>query len=238
MNMPEVPSTERVTSPGFEPSEKLSEAVLRHIARDIAEGRLQPNQHLAELKLCDELGVSRSPVREAIHRLAAEGLVVLVPRKGAFVADLSPKGVSDVFAVRGQLEALTAQIAAQKATAADVAELEAINRRCVEAVDAEDFSAFFEHNDAFHRSLGDIAGNEYLQSVRNSAAARTYRPLFLYLSSIAHLRASTDDHEELIRAIAAGRDADAEQIIRRHLENARREAVGLVEHARQPSPDS
>jgi DNA-binding GntR family transcriptional regulator len=225
----------RVTSPGFQPSEKLSEAVLRHIAADIVAGRLKPNQHLAELKLCEELGVSRSPVREAIHRLAVEGLVVLVPRKGAFVADLSAKEVSDVFEVRRELEALTARLAATKATPRDVAELEAVNRLCSEAAGANNYTEFFDHNDAFHRSVGDIGGNDYLQQLRQAAAMRTFRPLFLYLSSPGHMLGSVREHDELIRAIADGRAADAERIVRGHLDNARREAMALVEQARQTS---
>jgi DNA-binding GntR family transcriptional regulator len=229
---------DRVTSPGFQPSEKLSEAVLRHIAGDIVAGRLKPNQHLAELKLCEELGVSRSPVREAIHRLAVEGLVVLVPRKGAFVADLSAKEVSDVFEVRSELEALTARLAAAKATPRDVAELEAVNRRCAEAAEAESFAEFFDHNDAFHRSVGDIAGNDYLQQLRQAAATRTFRPLFLYLSSPEHMLSSVREHDELIGAIAAGRAADAERTVRGHLDSARREAIALVEQARQTSAGS
>jgi DNA-binding GntR family transcriptional regulator len=222
---------EPVTSPGFAPSQTLAEAVLQHIARDIVEGRLAPGQRLGEVALSDELGVSRSPVREAIRRLAAEGLVELVPRKGAFVASLTAKEVTDVFAVRIELEALSTRLAATLASESDIAELEAINRRCAMAVEAGESSAFFEHNDALHRAIGDIARNEYLQWMRSAASARTFRPLFMHLSSTLHLRQSTAEHAELIAAIAARTPDDAEQAIRHHLENSMREAAKLVEAA-------
>ncbi len=223
--------TDAIASPGFVPSQTLAEAVLQHIARDIVEGHLVPGQHLGEVALSEQLGVSRSPVREAIRRLVAEGLVDLLPRKGAFVAALSAKEVADVFAVRIELEALSARLAAALATETDVAELEAINRRCAMAVEAKDPSAFFEHNDALHRAIGDISGNDYLQRMRSAASARTFRPLFLYLSSPFHLRQSTVEHAELISAIAAREPAAAEQAIRCHLENSMREAEQLVEAA-------
>jgi DNA-binding GntR family transcriptional regulator len=219
----------RVTSPGFESTETLAEAILRHLARDIVEGRLRPGQHLVELQLCEELGASRSPVREAIHRLAAEGLVDLVPRKGAFVAELTGKEVVDVFEVRAQLERLSARLAADHANEEDVARLDAINRQCAAATQAEDFAAFFERNGAFHREIAAIAGNAYLQRVHQAAAARTFRPLFLYLSSPDHLRGSIVDHDALVEAIARRDGPRAERLMERHLRKAMEEASRLVE---------
>ena len=222
----------RLISAGFEPTEKLAEAVLRHISQDIVEGRLEPGQHLPELRVCEELGVSRSPVREAIQRLAAEGLVEVVPRRGAFVADLSPSEVGDVFEVRANLEALSARLAADVATESDVDELRAINQECVDAVDENDFSAFFERNDAFHRAIAGITGNAYLQRVRQAAAARTYRPLFLHLSNVDHLRTSVAEHAELVTAIEQRASAQAGRIAQEHLDHAMREAKSLVQKAR------
>jgi DNA-binding GntR family transcriptional regulator len=221
-------STERATSPGFVPSEKLAEAVLRHLSRDIVEGRLRPGMHLVETQLCEELGVSRSPLREAIHRLAAEGLVEILPRKGAYVATLTHQDVADVFAVRAQLERLTARLAAERATEADVMELERLNRQCVSAVQRGDVNGFFKANDAFHAEVARLASNAYLAQLRHAAAQRTYRPLFLYLSNTAHLDRSNRDHEALIEAIGRGDGAAADRLMAAHLRSAEREALRLL----------
>jgi DNA-binding GntR family transcriptional regulator len=218
-------SAERASSPGFVPTEKLAEAVLRHLARDIVEGRLRPGRHLVETQLCEELGVSRSPLREAIHRLAAEGLVDIIPRKGAFVATLTERDINDVFAVRAQLERLAARLAAQRATAADVEELRRQNEQCVAAVEAGDVNAFFMANDAFHAQLARIASNDYLAQLQHAAAQRTYRPLFLYLSTTDHLDRSNQDHAALIEEIAAGHAGRAERLMADHLKSAEGEAV-------------
>lgn len=221
-------TSQRASSPGFVPTEKLAEAVLRHLSRDIVEGRLRPGRHLVETQLCEELGVSRSPLREAIYRLAAEGLVELVPRKGAFVATITEKDMSDVFAVRSQLERLAARLSAQRATADDVENLVRLNDRCIAAVEARDGNEFFMANDAFHAEIARIASNDYLSQLQHAAAQRTYRALFLYLSSTDHLDRSNRDHEALIEAIAAGHGGRADRLMADHLRSAEREALRLL----------
>jgi DNA-binding GntR family transcriptional regulator len=211
------------------PTEKLAEAVLRHLARDIVEGRLKPGEHLVEVRLSEELGVSRSPLREAIHRLAAEGLITLVPRKGAFVADLSAKDLRDVFAVRAQLERLTARLAAERAAPEAIDELRGLNEECAGAVATGDVTAFFEHNDAFHSGIARAADNAYLRELQRVAAQRTFRPLFLYLSNTEHLDGSIRDHDELIQAIATRDGKRAENVMLAHLDAAEQEALRLLD---------
>jgi len=228
---PAHPEAERFTSDGFTPTEKLAEAVLRHLARDIIAGRLRPRQRLIEERLSEELGVSRSPVREAIHRLAAEGLVDLVARRGAFVADLTPDEVSDVFAVRAQLERFSARLAARHASAREVEGLRAHNSACARVLASADLAGFFEHNDAFHRALAALSRNAYLQRVRQAAASRTFRPLFLYLSSAEHVAGSIDEHEGVVAAIEAHDEDLADQLMARHLENSQDHALRLLAQA-------
>jgi DNA-binding GntR family transcriptional regulator len=206
----------------------LSEAIFRQVGRAIVEGRLQPNERLIEARLCRAFGCSRSPLREAIRMLAAEGLVTLSPRRGARVAELTQKTVSDVFAVRLLLEGLAARLAAEHRSDADVAELHELNRKMRMAVRAGDSATFFKMNTSFHRAIARIGRNAYLATLQESAADRSLLPLFLFLSDFRHFGDAVSAHDQIIRAIEEGDAAGAARSMHRHLEAIHLEAERLV----------
>jgi DNA-binding GntR family transcriptional regulator len=215
-------------SAGYVASEKLAEGVLRHLSRDIVSGVLAPGQRLLELQLAAELGVSRSPVREAIHRLATEGLVEIRPRRGAFVATLTPKDLEDVFDVRQQLERMAAGLAASTGTAR-VAELRAADAECAAAAAAGDVLGFFESNDRLHSLISELSGNAYLHQLQRGAAQRSFRALFLQADSDAFLTRSVHDHRAIVDAIASGDREAAEAAMVLHLHDAREAAVAILQ---------
>jgi DNA-binding GntR family transcriptional regulator len=220
-------------SAGYVASEKLAEGVLRHLSRDIVSGVLAPGQRLIELQLAAELGVSRSPVREAIHRLATEGLVEIRPRRGAFVAALTPKDLQDVFDVREQLERTAAGLAASSAGPERAADLAAIDAECTAAAAAGDVAAFFASNDRLHNLIAELSGNAYLRQLQRSAAQRSFRALFLLADSDAFLSRSVQEHHAIVEAISRGDRAAAETAMGQHLHHAGEAAVALL---RRTSP--
>jgi DNA-binding GntR family transcriptional regulator len=218
-----------VTDSSFELPLSLPDALFRHLGQAIAEGRLKPNERLVETKLCAEFGCSRSPLREALRMLAAEGLVVLSPRKGARVVELSIKTLTNVFDVRVLLEGLAARRAAQNRSMVDVARLRSLNTQMRDAVERSDHDAFFELNNALHREIGRIADNEYLAGLQETVAARSFLPLFLFLSDLDHVLRAVEAHDGVIDAIERGDPDGAETTMRAHVVQLQREAERLIE---------
>jgi DNA-binding GntR family transcriptional regulator len=155
-------------------------------------------------------------------------LVDISSRKGAKVADLTPTSVADVFTVRTALESLAAELAASGPDPDAVARLEDINDRVRIEVRAGNRKAFFDLNDEFHRGIADMAGNAYLSSLQVTAAARSFRPLFLFGSDLAHLEDSARDHELILDAIRRGERERSARRMERHILNAQREALRLL----------
>lgn len=213
---------------GFQTPLPLSEAIFRHIGQAIVEGKLRPKQRLVETRLCAEFGCSRSPLREALRMLAAEGLVDFTPRRGARVAELTPKALRDVFEVRVLLEGLAARLAAEHRSDRDIEELRALSARMRQVVATGQSCEFFALNHSFHELLARIGGNDYLASLQQTAANRTFLPLFLFLSDQRHLDAAVASHEEIVEAVARGDSVDAEQCMWRHIRQIQREAETIV----------
>jgi len=213
----------------FEAPVSLSEAIFRHIGRAIVEGRLKPNQRLVEMQLCQEFGCSRSPLREAIRTLAAEGLVTLAPRRGARVVELTPKTLRDVFEVRTLLEGFSARLAAEHRSEEEVAELQRMNDSMHHAVETGALSTFFALNREFHETITLIGGNAYLATLQETAANRSFLPVFLFLSDLRHLKRAVKAHNAILRAIEGRDAAGAEQSMRQHISEIQSEAERLVE---------
>jgi DNA-binding GntR family transcriptional regulator len=160
--------------------------------------------------------------------LAAEGLVTITPRRGARVVQLTPKTLRDVFEVRALLEGLSARLAAQHRGADDLAELRSLSTSMRHVVQGGAEDRFFALNESFHEALSRIGGNVYLASLQQTAANRTFLPLFLFLSDTRHLARAVDAHEQIVAAVER-QDADgAEQAMSRHIRDIQEEAERLV----------
>ena len=115
---------ENLTKLNLDEYKPLRDVVFENLRGAIVEGRLKPGERLMEVQLAEQLGVSRTPVREAIRKLELEGLVVMLPRKGAYVANMSLKDLIDVLEIRASLEGLAASLAAERITDEDIKKLE------------------------------------------------------------------------------------------------------------------
>jgi DNA-binding GntR family transcriptional regulator len=198
----------------------LRQSVYETLVDLIVNGELRPGQHLVETDLARQLGVSRQPVREALHRLEAEGWVDLRPSQGAFVHVPTEQEVDELLNVRELFEAETARLAAHAATPEQVKQLREIWQSGRATADADDVPAIVASNNAFHAAVAGIAGNSVLADLAAIVANRVR----WYYSLVAPARGhgSWEEHGELIEAIETHDETRATLIARRHTERTRR----------------
>lgn len=172
---------------------------------------------LDEITLAERFGVSRTPIREAIQRLALSGLVELRPRRGAFVRQPGALELMEMFEVMAELEAVCARLAAARLTDAALAELTRANADCAIAVEAQDADGYYRANERFHHLLYAQSGNGFLQS----EALRLHRRLRPYRRAQLRLRGrmaqSMGEHEAIVAALTEGEADKAAQAVRRHV---------------------
>lgn len=197
----------------------LRQSVYESLVELVIDGRLRPGQHLVETELARLLGVSRQPVREALHRLEAEGWVDLRPSQGAFVHVPTHHEVDELLDVRELLEAETARLAARAAGPRQVARLREICREGEAAIEADDTARFVAVNNQFHAALAQLAGNAVLAELAGIVGRRVR----WYYRLVAPVRGaeSCAEHLELIEAIAAGDEERAAKAAREHTERTR-----------------
>ena len=146
----------------------LRDVVFENLREAIVEGGLKPGQRLMEVQLAEQLGVSRTPVREAIRKLELEGLVVMIPRKGAYVANMSLKDVIDVLEIRASLEGLAASLAAERITDEDIKKLENIVEEFKNSINELDVEALLRKDVEFHECICKATNNKKLHQLMNS----------------------------------------------------------------------
>jgi DNA-binding GntR family transcriptional regulator len=197
----------------------LRQSVYESLVELVIDGRLKPGQHLAETELARLLGVSRQPVREALHRLEAEGWVDLRPNQGAFVHVPTDEEVDQLLDVRELLEVETVRLAAMAATNGDLARLRVICHEGEVAVEAGDTGRFVAVNTEFHAELARAAGNDVLAELAEIVGRRVR----WYYRQVAPARGheSCAEHREIVAAIEAGDAGRAASIARRHTERTR-----------------
>jgi DNA-binding GntR family transcriptional regulator len=204
----------------------LRQSVYEALVELIVAGSLRPGQHLVESELARQLGVSRQPVREALHRLEAEGWIDLRPSQGAFVHVPTDREVDQLLDVRELLEGATARLAARAATPEAVARLRAACDEGRTAVDSGDVAAAVAANNDFHAAVAEIAGNEVLAQLAEIVARRVR----WHYRQVAPTRGheSWAEHAELAAAIEAGDADQAAGLARLHTERTRTAYHGAV----------
>jgi DNA-binding GntR family transcriptional regulator len=197
----------------------LRQSVYEALVELIVAGTLRPGQHLVESELARQLGVSRQPVREALHRLEAEGWIDLRPSQGAFVHVPTDTEVDQLLDVRELLEGATARLAARAATPEAVAALRAVWQQGVAAVESGDVTQTVAANNDFHAAVAGIAGNTVLAQLAEIVGRRVR----WYYRKVAPARGheSWAEHAELIAALEAGDEDKAYELSREHTERTR-----------------
>lgn len=198
----------------------LRELVLEAIREAIINGNLKPRERLMEIQLAEELGVSRTPIREALRKLELEGFIVMVPRKGAYVADISIKDIADVFEIRTALEGLAAGLAAERITEEELENME----RCLvekgEAIALGDIEKLVETDTKFHEAIYKASRNERLWTILNNLREQFQRLRTTSLSVPGRMQQSLKEHREIVEAIQSRDVQLARQMAQDHIDNA------------------
>lgn len=206
----------------------LRELVFESLREAIISGRLHPGQHLMEIQLAEELGVSRTPVREAIRKLELEGLVVMIPRKGAYVAGLSIKDIADVFEIRRALEGLAARLAAERCTDEELEEMERILMKTAELVEEGRVEEIIEWDTRFHEALVKAAHNPRLSQLVANLREQVQRFRNSSLRHPGRLKVALEEHRQIVEAIAE-RDPDlAQNRAYEHIESAENSLMEVI----------
>lgn len=208
------------------PDVPLSDVVYAQVRDLLREGELAPGQRLSEAELCERFQVSRTPAREAIHRLINEGFLAVSGSGRPCVAEIDINAAEEIYDMREAVECLAARLAAKKATTEDLIELRAILDEQRRGVSTE--TEFLPINDRFHGCIYRISGNRYVQ-----------RTASILLVSAGMIRGTTHgkydfetfslkEHEEIYQAIEDGDSAAAEAAMRRHTRHGRFQRIALL----------
>lgn len=195
----------------------LYQEVAERLRQRIFAHDLTPGDWIDEQKLAEEYGISRTPLREALKVLAAEGLVDLKPRRGCYVTEISRQDIDDIFPLMAMLEGRCAFIAVQLAKPADIRGLKAIHEKLELAAKESRIDAFFEANQEFHRRIQELTNNRWLLSVIQDLRKVLKLSRLHSLSLEGRLQQSLEEHRVIMAAFEAGDAEQAERSMHDHL---------------------
>jgi DNA-binding GntR family transcriptional regulator len=207
--------------------QRLHDTVIEHLRSFIIEGTLGAGTKLNERELCETLGISRTPLREALKVLAAEGLIEISPNRGASVARMSELEIREAFELMSGLEAFAGELACERITADELDEIKALHYAMVVCKNQNDLPGYYQRNRAIHDMINLAA--------RNSALRQTYMALNWRIQALrfrSNLQTpkwdrAVHDHEQMIQALEARDGKRLSAILRQHL-LAKRDALMLM----------
>lgn len=206
----------------------LRDVVFNTLRQAILRGELKPGERLMEIQLANKLGVSRTPIREALRKLELEGLVNMVPRKGAEVADITEKSLRDVLEVRKALEELSVQLACEKITEEEIEELKRVAERFKDTLDDQDVTKIAEADVAFHDVIYTATDNQKLILLLNNLREQMYRYRVEYLKKEEAYPQLIAEHEELIDNISKRNKEEATRIMCEHIDNQVATVINVI----------
>jgi DNA-binding GntR family transcriptional regulator len=203
---------------------RLHDTVVDHLRNFIVEGLLAPGVKLNERKLCETLGISRTPLREALKVLAAEGLVDILPNRGASISQMSEAEIRETFELMSGLEAFSGELACERMTLAELAEIKALHYAMLGCRAQNDLSGYYSRNQAIHDRINEAARNSALRQTYISVNRRLQALRFRSNFQTPKWDSAIRDHEAMIEALDARDGKRMAAIMRAHL-LAKREAV-------------
>jgi len=185
----------------------------------IVEGELPPETRVPERELCVRFGVSRTPMREALKVLASEGLLTLLPNRGAQVVRLTMDDIDEMFPVMGALESLAGELACARITPEEIAEIRALHYQMVLHHARRELPEYFRLNQRIHERILEIAGNATLARMYGGLAGRVRRARYVANMSTARWAKAVEEHEAILKALDERDGARLGQILKMHLAN-------------------
>lgn len=197
----------------------LRDVVFNTLRQAILKGELEPGERLMEIQLAERLGVSRTPIREAIRKLELEGLVLMIPRKGAEVAEISEKSLREVLEVRRSLEELSIELACQRIREEGINELEEAEEAFAQAVKTGEIMTIAESDERFHEVIYAATANSRLVQIVNNLREQMYRYRLEYIKDEDKRQILVVEHEHILRAVRSRNIAEAKNAVREHIDN-------------------
>ena len=195
----------------------LHDELVEGVRDMIIDGKLKPGEKIPERARTEHFGVSRTPLRECLKALAAEGLVELVPNRGAIVARITPEEIDELFPILGALEALAGELACTRLDDADLQKLRSMHERMVDHFHYGEEGPYRRINRQFHQTLFDIAGNASLSEMYRQLLGRIHLVRFLVDKRETDWQKAVDEHERIMDALERRDGERLAQILKQHL---------------------
>lgn len=208
----------------------LRDVVFNTLRQGILTGELHPGERLTEINLANRLGVSRTPIREAIRMLELDGLVTMMPRRGAEVARISKQDLQDVLELRRVLDSLATKLACERMDEETKSELRSAADDFIKATKSGDVTMIAGADVRFHDVILKASGNKRLIQMMNNLAERIYRYRLEYIKDKKHHQQLIEEHEELFKYLVAGNSEMATKVAEMHIDNQEKHVLDhLVE---------
>lgn len=210
----------------------LREVIFDTLREAIITGELKPGERLMEVKLAEKMGVSRTPVREAIRMLELEGLVDMLPRKGAHVAELSVKDIMDVLEVRAAMDSLATRLAAERISDEEIKELKQIQLQFVSYTEKENLQGTIKKDVEFHELIYRSSRNDRLLQISNNLREQIQRFRVIYLKDYSSPGNLIKEHEDICNAISARNSEMAQKYAQVHINNQEKVITKAIKNLR------
>ena len=181
----------------------LHESLVAPLREMILQGELRPGEKVPEEQLCERFGVSRTPIREALKVLAAEGVLQILPHRGAIVARITEDQIEELFPIMASLERVAGMLACQRATDADIARVRALHDRMITCFEDGEEVEYLRHNRLIHEAFFEIAANTTLSAFYQQILTRIHACRFVVRKSREHWANAVSEHCEIIEALEA-----------------------------------
>ena len=206
----------------------LRDVVFNTLRKAILTGELKPGERLMEIHLANQLGVSRTPIREAIRKLELEGLVIMIPRRGAEVAQITEKSLKDVLEVRRALDALCVELACDRISAEEQEQLKKTCDEFVRATETKDATIIAKADVAFHDIIVQATGNQRLIQLINNLSEQMYRYRFEYIKDENRHDSLIEEHRIIYESIVKRDKKKAADTAKLHIDNQEKSIIRQI----------
>ena len=206
----------------------LRDVVFNTLRQAILHGELKPGERLMEIHLAEKLGVSRTPIREAIRKLELEGLVIMIPRRGAEVASITEKGLRDVLEVRRELDAFACELACERINTAGLEMLRLACEEFAQATRSKDAAQIAKADVKVHNIIVHATGNERLTEIVNSLSEQMYRYRFEYIKDTTNYDELVEEHRLIYESILKKDKVTAAKVARTHIDNQEKSILKIL----------
>lgn len=203
----------------------LRDVVFNTLRQAILTGDLKPGERLMEIHLANRLGVSRTPIREAIRKLELEGLVIMIPRRGAEVAQITEKSMNDVLEVRRSMDALCIELACERISDEEVVALKKACDEFEQAVETGDIKVIAQADVALHDIIVRATGNMRLVQLINNLSEQMYRYRFEYIKDSSQHARLVEEHRMIYDSIVRKDKETASKVAKLHIDNQKKSII-------------